>query len=83
MQARQTAVWVTAQRSVKNLTHVIANLVMVNVEKVVQIVAQCQLQHVVTLTAMKAEAMRHVVLPVQVLMQVAVLHVVHVVLLNL
>jgi hypothetical protein len=67
---------------VKSLTHAIANLVMVNVAKVVQIVAQCQHQHVVTTTVTKAEVMHHVVLPVQVLMQVAVLHVVHVVLLK-
>jgi hypothetical protein len=55
---------------------------MVNVAKYVQIVAQCQLQRVVTTTVTKAEAMHHAVLPVQVLMQVAVLHVVHVVLLK-
>jgi hypothetical protein len=82
MQARQIAVSVTAQRSVKSLTHAIANLVTVNVAKAAQIVAQCRLQHVVTTTVTKAEAMHHAVLPVLVLMQVAVLHVVHVVLLK-
>lgn len=82
MQARQTAVSVTAQHSVKSLTHVTANLVTVSVAKAVQIVAQCQLQRVVTTTVTKAVAMHHAVLPVLVLMQVAVLHVVHVVLLK-
>jgi hypothetical protein len=62
----------------KNLTHVIVNLAMVNAAKAAQTVAQ--LQHAVTTTATKAEAMPHVVLPAQ--MQVAVHHVVHVVLLK-
>jgi hypothetical protein len=78
MQARQTAVSVTAQRSAKNLTHVTANLEMVSVAKAVQIVAQHQ--RAVTTTATKAAAMHHAVLPMQ--MQAAVRHVVHVALLE-